>query len=109
MGTSILLGFLVSLSSTAIVLRIIQSKAEFYTPQGRTILGILIFQDIAIVPMMLITPLLPGVTGGVTDSPLVILAKGLGLIVLVIIKRQMDRAKDCSIILSGLAIESYSC
>jgi CPA2 family monovalent cation:H+ antiporter-2 len=84
-GASILLGFLVSLSSTAIVLRIIQSKAEFYTPQGRAILGILIFQDIAIVPMMLITPLLPGVTGGVTDSPLVILAKGLGLIVLVIL------------------------
>ena len=84
-GPSILLGFLVSLSSTAIVLRIIQSKAEFYTPQGRTILGILIFQDIAIVPMMLITPHLPGVTGGMTDSTLVILAKGLGLIILVII------------------------
>ena len=84
-GTSILLGFLISLSSTAIVLRIIQSKLEFYTPQGRTILGILIFQDIAIVPMMLATPLLPGVTGGVADSPLAILAKGLGLIILVIV------------------------
>jgi len=85
MGESMLLGFLVSLSSTAIVLRIIQSRAEFYSPHGRTTLGILIFQDIAIVPMMLITPLLPGVTGGVTESPLAILAKGLGLIVLVII------------------------
>lgn len=84
-GTSIILGFLVSLSSTAIVLRIIQRRDEFYTPQGRTILGILIFQDIAIVPMMLITPLLPGVTGGVTDSPLAILAKGLGLIFIVIV------------------------
>jgi K+:H+ antiporter len=85
-GTSILLGFLVSLSSTAIVLRIIQSRSEFYTPQGRTILGILIFQDLAIVPMMLVTPLLPGSTEGmVTDSPIAILAKGLGLIALVII------------------------
>jgi len=86
MGTSILLGFLISLSSTAIVLRIIQSKSEFYTPQGRTILGILIFQDLAIVPMMLVTPLLPGATDGVaTGSPLAILAKGLGLIAFVII------------------------
>lgn len=84
-GTSILLGFLISLSSTAIVLRIIQSRLEFYTPQGRTILGILIFQDIAIVPMMLVTPLLPGVEGSVTDSPLLILAKGLGLIIMVIV------------------------
>jgi CPA2 family monovalent cation:H+ antiporter-2 len=84
-GTSILLGFLISLSSTAIVLRIIQSRLEFYTPQGRTILGILIFQDIAIVPMMLVTPLLPGVEGSVTDSPFLILAKGLGLIIMVIV------------------------
>ncbi len=84
-GTSVLLGFLISLSSTAIVLRILQTRSEFYTPQGRTTLGILIFQDIAIVPMMLATPLLPGVTDGVMDSPLAILAKGLGLIALVII------------------------
>jgi CPA2 family monovalent cation:H+ antiporter-2 len=84
-GTSILLGFLISLSSTAIVLRIIQSRLEFYTPQGRTILGILIFQDIAIVPIMLITPLLPGAANGVTDSPLSILVKGLGLIIMVIV------------------------
>ncbi|VVB71551.1 Calcium-gated potassium channel MthK [uncultured archaeon] len=84
-GTSLLLGFLIALSSTAIVLRIIQSKSELYTPQGRTILGILIFQDIAIVPLMLATPLLPGATGDVTDSTLFILAKGLGLITLIII------------------------
>jgi monovalent cation:H+ antiporter-2, CPA2 family len=84
-GTSILLGFLISLSSTAIVLRIIQSKDELYTPQGRTILGILIFQDIAIVPLMLTTPLLPGAIGDTTDSSLAIIARGLGLIVLVII------------------------
>jgi CPA2 family monovalent cation:H+ antiporter-2 len=84
-GTSILLGFLVSLSSTAIVLRIIQSKDEIYTPQGRTILGILIFQDIAIVPLMLATPILPGAIGEITDSPLAIISRGLGLIVLVII------------------------
>ena len=84
-GTSILLGFLVSLSSTAIVLRIIQSKDELYTPQGRTILGILIFQDIAIVPLMLAAPLLPGAIGDTTDSSLAIIARGLGLIVLVII------------------------
>jgi CPA2 family monovalent cation:H+ antiporter-2 len=85
LGESILLGFLISLSSTAIVLRILQSKAEFDSLHGRTTLGILIFQDIAIVPMMLVTPLLPGALDGITESPLVILGKGLGLIILVII------------------------
>jgi len=85
MGTAILMGFLISMSSTAIVLRIIQKKSEMYTPQGRTILGILIFQDIAIVPLILSTPLLPGAVGEVPESPFVIMAKGIGLIALVII------------------------
>lgn len=84
-GMAILMGFLVSVSSTAIVLRIIQKKSEMYTPQGRTILGILIFQDIAIVPLMLAIPLLPGAVGEVPESALIILAKGLALVALVII------------------------
>ncbi|HSD57365.1 MAG TPA: cation:proton antiporter, partial [Methanotrichaceae archaeon] len=44
LGEAILMGFLVSLSSTAIVLRIIQKKEEFDSIYGRTTLGILIFQ-----------------------------------------------------------------
>ena len=59
-GESVFLGFLLSLSSTAIVLRLLQERAETNTPQGRIILGMLIFQDIIVVPMMLITPLLIG-------------------------------------------------
>jgi CPA2 family monovalent cation:H+ antiporter-2 len=59
-GEAVLLGFLISLSSTAIVLRIIQKREEFDSLHGRTTLGILIFQDIAVVPMMLMIPLLPG-------------------------------------------------
>ena len=59
-ATSIFLGFLVSLSSTAIVLKVFQEKNEVYTQHGRTSLAILIFQDLAIVPLILITPLLAG-------------------------------------------------
>lgn len=84
-GTAILIGFLISMSSTAIVLRIIQKKSEMYTPQGRTILGILIFQDIAIIPLMLAVPLLPGAIGEMPESAFIILARGLELIFLVII------------------------
>lgn len=84
-GTAVLLGFLVSLSSTAIVLRILQKKNEFYSLQGRTTLGILIFQDLAVVPMMLLVPLLPGSTLAASDSPLAVAAKGLALVALIII------------------------
>jgi CPA2 family monovalent cation:H+ antiporter-2 len=84
-GEALLLGFLVSMSSTAIVLRIIQKKEQFDSTYGKTTLGILIFQDIVVVPMMLIVPLLPGAVETAADSPWLILAKGLGLIALVIL------------------------
>lgn len=51
-------GFLVSLSSTALVLKIQADRGETDAPQGRISLGILIFQDIAIVPMIALVPVL---------------------------------------------------
>lgn len=59
-GTSLVMGFLVSLSSTAIVLTLLQSKNDMDTPHGRLALSILIFQDLIIVPMVLIVPFLSG-------------------------------------------------
>ncbi len=84
-GESIFIGFLVALSSTAIVLKLIQERAEVDSPHGRTTLGILIFQDVIIVPMILITPLLAGATGNLAKTLLVLLAKGIGIILLVMV------------------------
>src|SRR4030042_1380306 len=53
-------GFLLSLSSTAIVMKILQERAAMETPHRKAALGILIFQDIAVVPMMLLVPLIAG-------------------------------------------------
>jgi CPA2 family monovalent cation:H+ antiporter-2 len=82
---SIFMGFLISLSSTAIVLKLFQESATVDSPHGSTALGILIFQDIIIVPMILLTPLLAGSTGNLAESLLVLSAKGIGIILLVII------------------------
>jgi len=82
---SVFIGFLVTLSSTAIVLKLIQERAEVDSPHGRTTLGILIFQDIIIVPMILVTPLLAGATGNLGGSLLILLAKGIGIILLVMV------------------------
>ncbi|MCH7733414.1 MAG: cation:proton antiporter [Candidatus Marinimicrobia bacterium] len=84
-GEAVFIGFLVALSSTAIVLKLIQERAEVNSPHGRTTLGILIFQDIIIVPMILVTPLLAGATGNLGESVLVLLAKGIGIILLVMV------------------------
>jgi len=84
-GESIFMGFLVALSSTAIVLKITQERAEIDSPHGRATLGILIFQDVIIVPMILVTPLLAGATGNLPGASLLLVAKGIGIIALVII------------------------
>ncbi len=59
-SASLFTGLLISLSSTAIVLKVLQDRNEVYTPHGKTSLAILIFQDLAIVPLILITPILAG-------------------------------------------------
>jgi CPA2 family monovalent cation:H+ antiporter-2 len=57
-------GFVFALSSTAIVLRALTDRRELDAPHGRFIVGTLIFQDLCVVPMVLIVPLLaPGVSG----------------------------------------------
>jgi CPA2 family monovalent cation:H+ antiporter-2 len=61
---SLYLGFVVALSSTAIVLRALQERGELETPHGRSILSILIYQDVGVVPVMLTAPLLAGLVRG---------------------------------------------
>ena len=55
---SIVYGFVFALSSTALVLRTLNDRNELDAPHGRFIVGTLIFQDLCIVPMVLIVPLL---------------------------------------------------
>lgn len=50
---SLLLGFVISVSSTAIVVKILESQGEYVTDTGQTAIGILIAQDLAIVPMII--------------------------------------------------------
>lgn len=76
-------GFLLALSSTAIVMKTLQDRAEMETPQGNASLGILIFQDMAAVPMMLIVPLLAATGRDEGDFPILLVAKIVGIVLLV--------------------------
>ncbi len=84
LGNALFYGMLVSLSSTAIVLRLLQDRAEINTPHGRTSLAILIFQDVAVVPMILITPLLAGAQESQSAALIVLLIKAVGVIALAV-------------------------
>jgi len=63
LNASLFTGFLVALSSTAIVMRMLFDRAEMDSPHGRLSMGILIFQDLCVVPLMLLVPILAGHQG----------------------------------------------
>ena len=82
---AVFVGFLFSLSSTAIVLKILQDRNEMKTAHGRNALAILIFQDIIVVPMMLITPILAGASDNVTMSIVMLLVKSIIVVIITIV------------------------
>lgn len=77
-------GFLLSLSSTAIVLKALADKGDSDSVHGRATIGILVFQDLAVVPMMLLTPTLASQTEGAGQSIVFTLGKSVLVVGLVI-------------------------
>lgn len=85
LNQSLFMGFLISLSSTAIVLKILQEKAQVNTPHGKKSLAILIFQDLIAIPMILFTPVLAGAKDNVFATSLVLLLKVAAIIFFVFV------------------------
>ena len=75
---AVVIGFFFSLSSTAVVLKLFTEKGTMDSPHGRNALAILLFQDIIVIPMTIIIPLLNGGGGGALEV-IMILGKSLGL------------------------------
>ncbi|MGE3526456.1 MAG: cation:proton antiporter [Gemmatimonadales bacterium] len=77
-------GFLLALSSTALVLRSYADRADLDAPHGRVSMAILLFQDLCIVPMMILAPLLAGQGGAAPLQIAAALGKaGLAIIAIV--------------------------
>lgn len=57
---AVFLGMVVTLSSTAIVLKLLDERRESQTPHGKVSLAILLYQDFLIVPMIVLAPVLGG-------------------------------------------------
>ena len=70
--TSVFIGLFVALSSTAIVLRELSSRNQLDAPHGRLMVGVLLFQDLAIVGLLLLVPILSGKTA-LSAVPMVLL------------------------------------
>ncbi len=77
-------GCLVSLSSTAIVLKLLDERKETDSPAGRVALAVLIFQDLAIILMVLLVPMLGG-QGGAPLAVVGALVEAMVLIAVVVV------------------------
>ena len=91
--TGIYTGCLIALSSTAVVLKLLSSKGTTGSPTGEVSVAFLIFQDIAVVVMVLVVPLL-GQGGGSLWDVLLVLVKSAVIIVVVVLgtRRVVPRA-----------------
>lgn len=63
-GASIILGLCLALSSTAIVMQLLSEKLQLSTPAGRASFGILLFQDLAVVPILFLVGVFAAETEG---------------------------------------------
>jgi CPA2 family monovalent cation:H+ antiporter-2 len=77
-------GCLVALSSTAIILGLMSEQRKTDTPVGRLSLAVLIFQDLAIIAMVLLIPVFSGEGDSLLDV-LLVLGKAVLLIIIVLI------------------------
>lgn len=58
------LGGAMAMSSTALVMRLASDRGELESPHGKPVVGVLLFQDLAVVPLLVLVPALAGISAG---------------------------------------------
>ena len=86
-AAALIVGFGLSLSSTPLVLQVLAERGQLKTQHGRSAFGILLFQDLAVLPMLAVLPLLSPLAGSQASAPTwwVILLKLVVVVAIVII------------------------
>jgi monovalent cation:H+ antiporter-2, CPA2 family len=87
LSRGIFFGFVFAMSSTAIVLRALAERRELDAPHGRFIVGALIFQDLCVVPMVLIVPILGSGSSAGSEIGLALLKAALVVVVTLAVAR----------------------
>lgn len=78
--SAIVIGSALALSSTAIVLKLLNESGDIYKAYGRKVLGILLFQDIAVIPILLMISIFSIKDGSITDLLLITFSKAILLL-----------------------------
>jgi glutathione-regulated potassium-efflux system ancillary protein KefC/glutathione-regulated potassium-efflux system protein KefB len=66
-ASAVLVGFGLSLSSTALVLQMLAERKELTSAHGRSAFGVLLFQDLAVIPLIALVPLLANEAGNMKN------------------------------------------
>ncbi len=77
---SVFFGFIIAMSSTMVVLKLLMDRGELDTTHGRIMLGILLVQDLSVVPIMVVMPAVGGGTEGLWAALGIAFAKAVGFI-----------------------------
>jgi len=85
---SIFYGMLAAMSSTAIVSKTYGDRAELDTAQGRSVISILLFQDLCVLPLILLLPVLAGLEAADMGAVGMEFARGLAIITALVIGGQ---------------------
>ncbi len=78
------IGGVVAMSSTAVVSKLLAERMELDTPHGRSILGVLLFQDLAVVPLLILVPVLGQPATGIGAAIAIALAKAAFVLVVLL-------------------------
>ena len=76
-------GFGLSLSSTPLVLQVLAERQQLKTQYGRAAFGILLFQDLAVLPMLAVLPLMSPLQTAHAGFPWIALVKLVGVIAII--------------------------
>lgn len=82
---ALFLGCLFALSSTVIVMKLLSERGEVDSPHGRAALGILLLQDLLVVPMMLALPILASASTTPPTRIFLALIKALGVVAVILL------------------------
>ena len=85
---AIVLGGAIAMSSTAIIVKLMAERLELDSEHGRRVLGILLFQDLAVVPLLVIIPALGAGTEDLAWSLGLALVKAVGLLTVLLVGGQ---------------------
>ncbi|MCK6373725.1 MAG: cation:proton antiporter [Zoogloea sp.] len=83
-GAGFALGGTLAMSSTAILSKLLSDRLELDSKHGRETIGVLLFQDLAVVPLLILIPALSGPADALFETLALATAKAVALLVLVL-------------------------